>query len=93
VQAGRLTQDQATKLDARIDQWQGRVPFGFWAGFRDGMKHARKQDIANSLRETALNAAAGVIQSLGGTVNSYPDPKTSSPRTPLTIDAKRYTYT
>jgi hypothetical protein len=24
--------------------------------------------------QTALNAAAGVIYSLGGTVNSYPDP-------------------
>ena len=43
--------------------------------------------------QTALNAAAGVINSLGGTVNSYPDPVTNAARTPLTIQADRYTYT
>ena len=43
--------------------------------------------------QTALNAAAGVINSLGGTVNSYPDPVTNAPRTPLTINATRYAYT
>jgi tryptophan 2-monooxygenase len=36
---------------------------------------------------TGLNAAAGVIQSLGGTLN--PD---ASGRTPLTINANRYRY-
>jgi tryptophan 2-monooxygenase len=43
--------------------------------------------------QTALNAAAGVIQSLGGTLNSYPDPTTGAARTPLTIQANRYAYT
>ena len=43
--------------------------------------------------QTALNAAAGVINSLGGTLNSYPDPTTNAPRTPLTINASRYSYT
>ena len=36
---------------------------------------------------TGLNAAAGVIQSLGGTLNGD-----ASKRTPLTIDASRYVY-
>jgi tryptophan 2-monooxygenase len=43
--------------------------------------------------QTALNAAAAVIQSLGGTLNSYPDPATGAARTPLTIKANRYAYT
>jgi tryptophan 2-monooxygenase len=43
--------------------------------------------------QTALNAAAGVLYSLGGTLNSYPDPVTQNPLTPLTINASRYAYT
>lgn len=43
--------------------------------------------------QTALNAAAGVIYSLGGTLNSYPSPVDGSPLTPLTINANRYSYT
>jgi tryptophan 2-monooxygenase len=43
--------------------------------------------------QTALNAAAGVIHSLGGTLNSYPSPVDGSPLTPLTINANRYAYT
>jgi tryptophan 2-monooxygenase len=43
--------------------------------------------------QTALNAAAGVIHSLGGTLNSYPSPVDGSPLTPLTINANRYSYT
>lgn len=43
--------------------------------------------------QTALNAAAGVIYSLGGSVNPYPDPVINALRTPLTINASRYSYT
>ena len=61
VTNGKLTQDQATKADARIDRWQGGVPFGFLAGraAQAGLDKARAK-----LSQAGLEAAA---QALGMT--------------------------
>ena len=58
---GKLTQDQATKANARIDRWQGQMPFGFLAG---RAAQAKLDKARAKLTKAGLEAAA---QALGMT--------------------------
>lgn len=58
AQSGKLTQDQATKLDTRIDRWQGRLPLGFLAGAQAAQAG---QAVKQHLSKVGLDAAATAL--------------------------------
>lgn len=56
VAGGRLTQEQATRANERIEQWQGRLPLGAF-----GPWHAARGQVRQHMGKVGLDAAAKAL--------------------------------